>query len=255
MSLHEGSPTAIIVGGSSGSGRVMALRLASNNHKVVVVSRKTSVDFAEYGLRIVHISADLSQRDDIERVVRDSALPWSTAQSLLFFQRSRAQNSSWDDELNVSALATKSFIEAFAESRQSGIGGSVVIVTSIAANYVAPEQPVQYHVAKAAQRQIARFYAASLGPRGIRVNCVAPASVLKPESAHFYLDNEELMRMYRRSIPRGKIPTADEICNVVEFLMGHLSTAITGQEIVVDAGATLYSHEAVARMNNRPEVK
>lgn len=251
MSIKENSPTTIIVGGSSGSGRVMALRLAAKGHRVIVISRRAGVGFSDLGTQIVHMPADLSMRGDIERIANDSAVPWASAQSLLFFQRSRMVNSSWDDEINVSLRATKEFIEVFAQASQSRVEKSIVLITSVAARWIAPEQPVQYHVAKAAQQQMARFYAVSLASAGIRVNSVAPSSVLKPESANFYLSSSDTMQMYQRSIPRGSIPTADEICDVVEFLVSRHASAITGQEITVDGGMSLLNQEAVARINSQ----
>ena len=237
----------IVVGGSTGTGRVLAIRLAHAGQNVSIVSRKPGQTLGDAANRITHWHADLSQSEDIERITKHDTERWGSASALVLCQRNRGQNSGWNEEFRVSLEASRAFIEAFADSRNKGQGGSIVAMTSVASHYVAVEQPVEYNAAKAALAQMVRYYAAALAPHGIRVNAVAPAAVLKPETSRYYLKDERRMEMYRRAIPLGAIPTSEDVCGVIEFLLSDAAAMVTGQEIVVDGGLSLLTHEGLAR--------
>jgi NAD(P)-dependent dehydrogenase (short-subunit alcohol dehydrogenase family) len=120
------------------------------------------------------------------------------------------------------------------------------MVGSMAGRFIVGEQPVGYHVAKASINQLVRYYAVALGPKGIRVNGVSPGTIARdsqgPSSAQ-----EELGQLSKRIIPLGRMGTALDVAQAVEFLCSPEASFITGQEIVVDGGLSLRSQEAVAR--------
>jgi NAD(P)-dependent dehydrogenase (short-subunit alcohol dehydrogenase family) len=102
-------------------------------------------------------------------------------------------------------------------------------------------------VAKAGLVQMARYYAVALAPRGIRVNAVSPGVVLKDEARAFYRGKPELLRLYGRIIPGGRMTEASEIAQVAAFLCSPKSSAINGQEIVADAGLSNRWQESLTR--------
>ncbi len=248
MTGTQDQDTIIIVGGSRGSGRVMTKRIVGTGRRAVLLSRMLPEDLAGFGEALRHRPTDLTRPDEVTQAAGDLAGELSRASALIFFQRFRGEGDVWEAEWQSSVTATRILVEAFAAASSSVQGRAIVIVSSVASDQVAPEQPVGYHTAKAAMTQMARYYARTLGAKGIRVNAVAPAAVLKPDSQHFYLSNEQLMAMYRKLLPLGRIPTSDEICATIDFLIGPGSSAITGQEIRVDGGISLLTHEAVGRL-------
>jgi len=168
--------------------------------------------------------------------------------NLVFLQRFRGEGDAWQGELEVSLTATRTIIESLASQfGRRRPGGAIVIVCSNASHLVAEEQPVAYHAAKAALRQMARFYAVTLGPLGIRVNCVSPGSVLKEESREFFLQNKPLQKLFRQITPLGRMGTAEEIASVIAFLCNPASSFVTGQDIAVDGGLSLLWQESLAR--------
>src|SRR5439155_20485051 len=104
-----------------------------------------------------------------------------------------------------------------------------------------------YHAVQRALRQLARFYDVTLGPKGIRVNCVSPGIVLKPEADRFYRANKKLVALYERIAPLRRFGTAADVARVVWFLCSEDSAFITGQDIVVDGGISLVWQATLAR--------
>jgi NAD(P)-dependent dehydrogenase (short-subunit alcohol dehydrogenase family) len=83
---------------------------------------------------------------------------------------------------------------------------------------------------------LVRTLAVELARDHVRVNAVAPGSVLTPRVEA--LMNEERRAESAASIPLGRLATPDDIAHAVAFLASDLASYITGQTIVVDGGAT-----------------
>jgi NAD(P)-dependent dehydrogenase (short-subunit alcohol dehydrogenase family) len=102
-------------------------------------------------------------------------------------------------------------------------------------------------MAKAALIQMVRYYAVALGHRGIRVNAISPGTTVKDESKAFYAEHPELEQLYRDIIPLGRMGTADDVADVMVFLVSGASSFLTGQNIVLDGGVSLQAHESLVR--------
>jgi NAD(P)-dependent dehydrogenase (short-subunit alcohol dehydrogenase family) len=153
----------------------------------------------------------------------------------------------WAGELATTVSAVRQIIEWLALPGHDSESASVVVIGSSAARFIASEQPVGYHVAKAALVQLASFYAVSLGPQQIRVNAISSGTIVKDESRQFYAEHPELEALYRRVVPLGRMCTADDIVDVAMFLLSSQASYITGQNIVVDGGVSLVWQESMAR--------
>lgn len=144
-------------------------------------------------------------------------------------------------ELNLLSLARTSrpVIRAMTEA---GNPGSIVTFATGSAVTSAPYHSA-YGAAKAAVISFTKSMAVELGPRGIRVNAVAPGSVATPavsDAAGFDFDYSEIAPLGRRCDP-------DEIAAAVLFLVSELSAGITGHVLHVDAGITARSPFGNAR--------
>ena len=110
---------------------------------------------------------------------------------------------------------------------------SVVVVSSVVASRGSPGLAV-YAATKAGLEGFALSLARELGPRGIRVNVVAPGFLATDLSAS--LSESNRARIVRRT-PLGRLGTPDDVVGAIEFLAGPRSSFITGQVVAVDGGS------------------
>jgi NAD(P)-dependent dehydrogenase (short-subunit alcohol dehydrogenase family) len=244
MKSHR-RPHTLIVGGTRGTGRAVVRQFLSRGHVVSVIGHRRPPEARRANMR--HYSVELTEAAPLSAALRECIRRDGPLSNLVFLQRFRGEGDPWQGELDVSLTATRNIIEGLSRHFARGTTGSIVIVSSNSSRLVADEQPVGYHAAKAALWQMARWYAVALGPRGIRVNCVTPGTVLKAESREFYLRNKPLQRLYRKITPLGRMGTAEEIAGVIAFLCSPAASFVTGQDIAVDGGLSLLWQESLAR--------
>ena len=149
------------------------------------------------------------------------------------------------DEIKVSLEGTRNVIDDLIDSFCEE--ASIVVAISVASRFIASEQPLSYHLGKAALEQLVRYYAVTLGPKGIRVNGVSFASVLKKESKHYYEENPDLMNLYRTITPLKRMGSASEIADGIAFLVSDSASFINGHNLIIDGGISLQWHESLAR--------
>jgi NAD(P)-dependent dehydrogenase (short-subunit alcohol dehydrogenase family) len=218
--------SAVIVGGARGLGREIARTLLEAGLPVSVIAR--------------HKPAER------EALVQE-ALKSGPIRYLVFCQRYRGEGDAWQGELDTTLTLTRSMIETFEPHFAPSGDRAIVMTGSVLAEHVGNDQPAGYHAAKAGLVQLMRFYAASLGPKGIRVNAVSPATFLKEESRQHYLRNQPLMALYRDMVPLGRIGTAADVANVVAFLCSDKAAFVSGQNIGVDGGLSVLWPEQLAQ--------
>ncbi|MFI7000973.1 SDR family NAD(P)-dependent oxidoreductase [Nocardia sp. NPDC050175] len=117
-------------------------------------------------------------------------------------------------------------------------GGNIVVVSSISARLASPEQSV-YSASKAAVDSLIRSWAVELGPKGIRVNGVAPGNVRTPILTTGGLSDETVTTWrtgYADRAPTGRIGEVSDITPWITRLAEPTSSWITGEIIVVDGG-------------------
>lgn len=234
----------LVVGGTRGIGRVVARRFAADGHAVSAVGRRSPSSPAA-GVR--DWPADVTDPESLGETLDEILAESGKLASLVLVQRFRGEDDPWQGELDVSVTATRGLIERLQDSFAERPNGAIAIVSSNASRLVADEQSVGYHAAKAALRQMTRYYAVALGPRGIRVNCVSPGSVLKDESSPLLRTNEPLLELYRRTTPLGRMGRPEDVADAIAFLCSPQASFITGVDLVVDGGLSLLWQESLIR--------
>ena len=113
--------------------------------------------------------------------------------------------------------------------------GAIVNVASVAGLRSTPNAIV-YSGIKAGVMGLTRAAAVDLGPRGIRVNAIAPSAVPTEGTAKFRTTERDAMRVSRT--PLGRLGTVEDIANAVAFLLSDESAFVTGEVLAVDGGMT-----------------
>jgi NAD(P)-dependent dehydrogenase (short-subunit alcohol dehydrogenase family) len=117
-----------------------------------------------------------------------------------------------------------------------GDGGAIVFVSSLGAR-AAVGTLAAYASTKGAINTLVKYLAAALGPRGIRVNAVAPGVIDTDMSSFTKTEAGRATVMAMQSLKR--IGQPDDVASVVEFLVSDASRWITGDIIAVDGGSKL----------------
>jgi D-xylose 1-dehydrogenase len=155
-------------------------------------------------------------------------------------------NAAWDPRIPLPNTSSQQWDDLFALNLRAGFlmarecvpamgNGSAIVNLASITFYNSPPNMVAYVATKGGVIGFTRCLARELGPKGIRVNCVSPGWVFTERQMRDYLtpENKALIRE-RQCIPDFIQP--EEIADVILFLASEASTAVTGQEILVDRG-------------------
>lgn len=228
----------VVVGGTRGLGKVFADRASRQQHVVSILGRSAKNDPAEGSF-----TCDLQQPEQAAAVLDQVRRERGEIDGLAFFQRFRGPGDDWGGELQTSLTAAKTLIErAVPLFKPDGLK-SIVLTSSVNAAFISPKLPVGYHIAKAGLCQLAKYYACKLGEFGIRVNAVCPGTFVKPENAEYYKSHPDVAAKLAGVSPLKRMGTADEVVDVLEFLLSEKSSYLTGQALTVDGGTSLQWHE------------
>jgi NAD(P)-dependent dehydrogenase (short-subunit alcohol dehydrogenase family) len=144
----------------------------------------------------------------------------------------------WDRTLRVDLTSMFLAIKSAVPALQARGGGSVICVSSIAG--MRGVGRTAYAAAKAGVIGLVRSVAGQLGPRGIRVNAIAPGLVWTPMvEAH----GPEVRETRRQATPLGTEGTAWDVAWGAVYLASDESRWVTGQTLVIDAGLTLTTRQ------------
>ena len=228
-----------IFGGSKGIGGVFTKRvLDSGEYNISLFSRSNPYGFSGF------MAVDFIKKDSFLCELKKRVQEVGKIHHLVFFLKYRGgAKDALSGEVAVEIETFKNVIESTSSVLEHG--ASIVLVSSMCGSLIARNQGVEYHLAKAALEQMARFYAVRLGSKNIRVNVVAPTLTLKPENMLFYQQQKELVKLYSSLSPLGRIATSEDVCEVIEFLMR--VKFMTGQVLRVDGGVSLQEYEGLAR--------
>jgi NAD(P)-dependent dehydrogenase (short-subunit alcohol dehydrogenase family) len=234
----------IISGGASGIGRATAVRFASEGAVVAVLDR--DADAAATAASEVGGSAhavDVRDGDAFSAAVRAVAeahgridVLFNNAGSGDLRPLHTVDDKLWHRLIDVNLTGTFNGIRAVVPLMLEAGRGAIVNNASLS-GFMPTRNEAAYSAAKAGVIALTKSGALEYGP-AIRVNCVAPGHVRTPLTAAFEL-SPEVFEPVERTIPLGRIGSAEEIAEVVLFLASARSSYITGQTLVVDGGISL----------------
>jgi NAD(P)-dependent dehydrogenase (short-subunit alcohol dehydrogenase family) len=140
----------------------------------------------------------------------------------------------WDERMNVNLRHHFFAIQAVAPGMTRAGGGSIINMSSIAWMIPSTGLPA-YVTAKAGIVGLTRTLARELGGANIRVNCVSPGAVMTERQRRLWMTPDYIAEiMQRQSLKRELLP--EDVARLVLFLASEDSSAITGQNFVIDGG-------------------
>jgi 3-oxoacyl-[acyl-carrier protein] reductase len=238
---------ALVTGGSGGIGAATCRLLAANGAKVAVNGRdEAKIDavvgeIRSAGGEAVGVPADCTDPAAVEDMRRraEELGPASVVAAFVGGGRARpgpvAQTTEedWHSTVDGSLTATFLTLKAFLPGMVERGGGSVVTMASSAAR--APTgAPAPYAAAKAGVMMLTRHVAQEVAPSGVRVNCLAPHTVLVERTRRVI--PEERRQQMAAEIPLGRLGTPEDVALAALFLASESSSWITGVALDVAGG-------------------
>lgn len=245
--------TAIITGSSRGIGKAIAERMAEHGARVVISSRKAAPcnEVADginkkYGAgRAIAIPANISSKDELQRLVDETKkafgdihiLVCNAAANPYYGPLAQISDDAFRKILENNIIANNWLISMVVPEMRARKDGSVMIVSSIG-GLRGSSVIGAYCISKAADMQLARNLAVEYGPDNVRVNCIAPG-LIKTDFAKALWDDPDTLKKSTAGAALKRIGDPDEIAGCAVFLAGRAGAFVTGQNFVVDGGATI----------------
>ena len=227
---------ALVTGGARGIGRAISLDLAGDHQVAITWLTTEPADFAD---TILTIRADLTGPDSAKTVVEQVIARFGRLDVIINNAGSVAPSApdSFDPEalramLDINLLAPGILLAAALPYLKPG---ATVINISSGNAVLPPRGAAIYGASKAALNLWTRGMAKELGPKGIRVNAVAPGATNLPEAPR----SPELTQLFVNDIALGRIGTPQDVARAVRFLAGDEAGFITGQVLEVSGGYRL----------------
>lgn len=235
----------LLTGGTRGIGRAIALAFAREGGSVVTCYRADrdaadalEIAFKELGGGHRVVRADIGAEEDVARLLAvcqdelgglDAVVHNAGAISQVPFDQLTARE--WHRVVDTNL--TGAFLVAQHSLPLLSVGSSIVFVGSKVAAVGVPLR-AHYTAAKAGLTGLARSLCKELGPRGIRVNVVAPGVIETEEAAKL---PPEVYRRYQAISSLGRLGEVTEVAAAVLFASSQSAGYLTGEVINVDGGA------------------
>jgi len=250
VSIDLSGKAALVTGGSRGIGRAAAEILAAAGARVAVNYRRDDAAAEEFvrrtrgaGGEALGLAGDVGKPEEARQLVRDVVAAWGRLDILVnnagIWEEDEAGSGDfdvWERTLAVNVLGAHVVTDA-AIPHIERERGAIVFVSSTAGQRGEARHSA-YAASKGALISYTKSLATELGPRGIRVNCVAPGWVETAMTADALADRDARAAI-ERSIPLGRIAQPKDVAGAVLFLVSDLAAHVQGEILNVNGGSVL----------------
>ena len=242
---------AVVTGGSSGIGAMMARGLIENGARVYITARKEerlmakAAELSELG-ECIAIPADLSnvegiealvaaiseREDKIDILINNAGANWSA--SIEDFPEK-----GWDKvmDINIKSIffATQKFLPLLKASGSADEPARVINIASINGIRNSGMPTYAYTASKSGVINLTEHLATDLAPYNINVNAIAPG-FFPSNMTKQIVENDGMTKMAISQIPRGRMGAPEDIAGTALFLCSRASSWMIGQALVLDGG-------------------
>jgi NAD(P)-dependent dehydrogenase (short-subunit alcohol dehydrogenase family) len=247
VGLNLDGRCAVVLGGTSGIGRVVALGLAEAGADVIATSRRaemveaTASEIEERGKRTLRVTSDVTDRSSLERLLTESVRAFGKVDILV---NSAGQTKKvptlelteqdWLAILDTNLGGTLRACQVFGGHMLERGYGRIVNIASLA-SFVALYQVAAYSASKAAVASLTKSLAVEWAARGVCVNAIAPG-VFRTALNQTLLDGTERGREFLLRTPARRFGRLEELVGAAVFLCSESASFVNGEVLVVDGG-------------------
>ena len=256
----------MVTGGATGLGYQMATALAEAGASVALGSRREQLcrEKAEElanraGVPALGLRLDVRLKDEVDAAVEAIVKEWGKIDILVNNAGASypadtisVSQKDWHEALDLNLTGAFYCAQAAGRHMIPRRQGCVINITSVYASlgtdgrlYVDPPDPplenVLYNAAKGGLLTMTRGLATAWGRHNVRVNCISPGAFIVERLARRLGDlKDRLVRRWSDRTPLGRVGEDDDLKGAVVYLASDASKYVTGQEIVVDGGWSIW---------------
>ena len=261
--------TVLVVGGRGRLGRSFCSALAKSGAKVIsadLPDQTTSAEEAEHA-NIEQKDVDVRDESSIKALVEGMVQQYEGIDVLIYSVTTKTDDSyqaytdvsidGWRKIINIELDGLFLLTQEVGRVMERQRAGAMIFISSIyglvgndhriyqnsnLGDVYNPDgkessricSPAVYNVVKAGVISLSRYLAAYWGEVGIRVNCISPGGIAHPS------ENDEFVKQYSNRVPLARKARLDEIDGAVLYLASDSSSYVTGHNLVVDGGWTIW---------------
>lgn len=239
--------TALIVGGTSGIGKAIALAMAEAGANVIPSSRRmaevkvTATQLEKLGCRTLRATVDVTEQTSVQALLATCLQSFNAVHILVNCAGRTAKaptlhvtEDSWNQIIDTNLTGTLRCCQVFGQPMIEQGYGRIINIASLA-SFVGLYQVAAYTASKAAVAGLTKALAVEWARHGVCVNAIAPGVFRTPLNSDL-LDSTDRGREFKLRTPLGRFGKVEELAGAAIFLASDAASFVCGEVLVVDGG-------------------